>query len=251
MEAVTLISNALALKVQWIAERDGMLALARAVTAVDTPAQLEAAGQFTAKARKHLSALEAERKAVTDPARAWIADVMAQEKILAADLEAERVRVKALSDGYATREAARIEAIRREEATRRAAAEAERQRIEAEVRRKAQAEIDAANAAKRAELAKAEAARREEASKRQAIADAEAKAKAALLPKVAAPATTANRMVTRWTPEVIEPREVPRMFCVPDLALIRAYMHAAVERGEEPVMRGVKFAKTVSVEGRG
>jgi hypothetical protein len=251
MEAVTLISNALSLKTQWIADRDGMLALARTVTVVDTPAQLEAAGQFTAKARKHIRALEEERKAVTDPARQWIADIMAQEKTLAADLGAETARVKALCDGYATREAARIEAMRREEATRQAAAEAERQRIEAEVRRKAQADMDAANAAQRAELAKAEAARQEEARKRAEVAAAEARARAALLPKAAAPVTTANRMVTRWVVEIVSPCDVPRMFCVPDEAAIRKYMHALIASGEEPTMRGVKFTKSVSVEGRG
>lgn len=247
-EAVTLVSNALSLKTQWVESRDVMLATATGIAGVQDAAGLEAAGALLAKMRKHRKELEAERKAVTDPAREWITAIMDQEKALAAPLEAEVARVKKLTDDYATREAARLEAIRREEARKAAEAEARRQAEEREARRKAQAAIDQANAEERAKLAAAEKARQDEAARQRAIAEAEARAKAALAPKPAALATTANRFVTRWSFEVIDATSVPRMFCAPDPAAIRRYMSAAVDAGQEPEMRGVKFVKTVSTE---
>ena len=127
VEGLTLVNNALALKTQWVAERDEMLAVAGKVTAVATAADLEAAGALHAKMVRH-------RKA--------------------------------------------------------------------------------------------------------------------LAPKVAPPATTANRMVTRWTFTVQDPAAVPREYCVPDERLIRRYMVEATGAGFPPAMPGVEFTKTVSVEGK-
>lgn len=251
MEAVTLISNALALKTQWIEARDGMLATAAAIATVDNAAALEAAGSLTAQMAKHRRALEAERKAVTDPAREWIDQIMRQEKELAAQLETEHARLKALADGYATREAARVEAARIE-AQRRMDEEAAKVRAaEAEDRRKAQAVIDAANAEERQRLAAIERQRQEEAARQREVLAAQQRAAEALKPKPAAPTTTANRMVTRWKFRVVDPCAVPRMYCVPDDSAIRRYMKAATDAGQVPELRGVEFVKTVSVEGRG
>lgn len=246
---LVLIPQALARCEAWITERDGMLAKATACTAVEDAAGLQAAGALLAGMRAHRRALEAERKAVTAPADAWKAEIMAQEKALAAILDVETARVKSLCDGYATREAARVEAIRQAEAAKARAAEEARAKAEAEERRKAAEAMAQANAQERARLAQAEAARQAEAAAKRAAEEAAARAAAALAPK--APATTANRIVTRWSLEIVEPAAVPRAFCSPDEQRIRRYMTACLESGETPELPGVRFVRTESVESRG
>lgn len=246
---ITLTPQALAAQTQWIADRDAMVTTAKTVTAVATPADLETAGHLHARMVRHRKALAAARKAVTDPARAWIDDIMTQEKAMGAELDAEAARIKGALDAYATAEAARIEAIRREEERKRREAESAAAKAEQEARSKAAEASRQAGAAERARLEAEEAKRREEAAARQAEAEAQARAKAAAAPK--APSTTANRMVTRWSFTVVNERLVPRPYCVPDEGRIRRYMQFETGQGNTPEMPGVEFVKTVSVEGRG
>lgn len=248
-EIITIRGDALALRTQWIAERDEMLAEAAGVTHVEAAPELQTAGSLLAKLKGHRKALEAERKAVTAPIDNAKAQIMAQERELAAALEAETARVKALCDSYATREAARVEAIRQEEARKLREAEEKRAREEAEARRKAAEEMAKANAEERARIAQEEAARQAKAAAERAAEEAAARAKAAAAPK--APTTTANRIVTRWTVEVVDPLAVPKAFCTPDVTRIRQYMQTCVDAGQTPEMAGVRFVRTESVESRG
>lgn len=69
-------------------------------------------------------------------------------------------------------------------------------------------------------------------------------------PAIAAPKSSANRMVERWSFEVLDSAAVPREFLTVDDAKIRAWMQAQTKLGITPQLPGVVFEKTVSVEAK-
>ena len=70
------------------------------------------------------------------------------------------------------------------------------------------------------------------------------------VPTVSAPKSSANRMVERWSFEVLDSAAIPREFLSVDEGKIRAWMQAQTKLGITPQLPGVAFEKTVFVEAK-
>lgn len=231
-------SDALAQQQAWIDARDALTRKAGAIADVADDTTLRIAAGLLSDAKKHLAALERQRKELTAPLDAMKKAITTQERELADPLAAEIARLKALSDRYATEQAAKAEAARR------AAAQAEADALQRAAEE--QARLDAEAESKRAKVA--------------AMFGADAAAKIvtpvaapAVVPQAApipvAPKVAGSRMVTRWTINVTDPAAVPREFCVVDETKLRAWLNYQVKLGNtEPAMPGVEFVAHVSVE---
>lgn len=231
-------SDALAQQQAWIDARDALTRKAGAIADVADDTTLRVAAGLLGDAKKHLAALERQRKELTAPLDAMKRAITAQERDLAEPLATEIDRLKTVSDRYATARAAQAEEARR------AAAQAEAEAIERTARE--QARLDAEAEVKRAKVS--------------AMFGADAAAKIvtpvaaqAVVPQAApipvAPKVAGSRMVTRWTINVTDPAAVPREFCVVDEVKIRAWLNYQVKLGNtEPAMPGVAFEAHVSVE---
>lgn len=207
----------------WLAERDSLVARATAVTAVASDSDLETAGEIQTAISKAVKKLEAERKAVTSPLDDAKKQIMAQEKKLAAPLNAELTRLKSLTSAYATECARRIEE--------------ERRRREEEERRAAEAAVAAEDADPFGFNA----------------APAAPAPAAAPMPMPTMPKTSANRMVERWDFAVVDANAVPRELCSPDEKKIRAFLAARKAEGykaDQLSVKGLKISATVQVQSR-
>lgn len=207
----------------WLAERDSLVARATAVTAVASDSDLETAGEIQTAISKAVKKLEAERKAVTSPLDDAKKQIMAQEKKLAAPLNAELTRLKSLTSAYATECARRIEE--------------ERCRREEEERRAAEAAVAAEDADPFGFNA----------------APAAPAPAAAPMPMPTMPKTSSNRMVERWDFAVVDANAVPRELCSPDEKKIRAFLAARKAEGykaDQLSVAGLKISATVQVQSR-
>lgn len=224
-------NDALLNREAWISERDGLLRIAKQINTVGCEDDLKVSGDLQSAISKHIKALDVERKKVTAPIDAIKREIMASEKELKKELAKELERVKNLNTAYATQqmriERERIEKERQEAAER----EAERQ-AKAEAEAKAQAEESAFGAA--AQFAPVE--------------DPEPEPEPKI--ELAKPKLENNRMVERWSLQIVDPQIVPREFCTPDEKLIRAWMNYQIKMGATPALDGVKFTSRVSVEAR-
>ena len=223
--SVTLRSDALSKKQEWIAIRESLLNTAAQITEVTSTDALEVSGATQALIGKHIKKLATERLAVTRPIDDVNKQIMASEKELVKSLESEMARIKRLNGAYAT-EQHRLAQIRMEE-QRKAAAEAQR-KIEAQ-----QAELMKENPfGDSAEFAPLE----------------EIVVPTVVIEKT--PALANNRTVTRWNFDIADQAKVPREFCKPDESLIRTWMNYQVKLGNTPELSGVIFNSKISVEGR-
>ena len=209
----------------WLAERDSLVARATAVTAIASDSDLETAGEIQTAISKAVKKLEAERKSVTAPLDDAKKQVMAQEKKLAAPLNAELTRLKSLTSAYATECARRIEE--------------ERRRREEEERRAAEAAVAAEDA---------------DPFGFNASPDVQAApAQPSPMPMPTMPKASANRMVERWDFAVTDAHAVPRELCSPDERKIRAFLAAKKAEGykaDQIVIDGIRISATVQVQSR-
>lgn len=206
----------------WLADRNDLLARAASIATVDSDAALETAGEIQTAISKAIKKLEAERKRVTLPLDEVKKQIMAQEKKLAAPLNAELTRIKSMTSAYATECARRIEE--------------ERRRRELEERRAAEAALVA----------------EENPFAAPPCADAQI-AVAQPLPIPAMPKTSANRMVERWDFVITDANAVPRELCSPDEKKIRAFLAARKAEGykaDQLSVKGLKISATVQVQSR-
>lgn len=236
----------------WIERRAALIAQAAAIAAVDNPQVLNLVGGLLADAKKHLAALEKQRKELTIPLDAEKKRLMDQERELGNPLLAEITRLKPLADKYATEqvykaEQARLRAEREQaEAQRMADAEAERQRAEAQ--RQADAEADAKRAKAAAVFGVAAA---QEMVPPADTVEAAPVVVVPVAPPSPAPRAEGSRLVTRWNFRVTDPNAVPREYCSVDETKVRAWMNYQVKLGNKaPSLPGIEFASQVSVEGR-
>lgn len=224
--SVTLRSDALAKKEEWLATRDSLLNTSSKIIEVNSTDALEVSGATQALIGKHIKELAAERLAVTRPIDDVKKQIMASEKELVKSLESEMTRIKKLNDDYAT-EQYRLAQIRQKEQFK-AAAEAQRKIDEQ------QAELMADNPfGDSAEFAPLD--------------------EVLTIPHIETekpPTLANNRTVTRWSFEIIDPANVQREFCKPDESLIRTWMNYQVKLGNTPELSGVVFNSKISVERR-
>ena len=208
---------------EWIVARNGLVARAAGIGAVNSDTALGIAGEVQTAISKALKRLESERKSVTAPLDDAKKQIMAEEKRLAAPLNEQLARLKALTSAYATECARRIEE--------------ERSRREDEERRAAEAAVAA-----------------EEADPYGFNAPTPAVAPvAAPMPIASMPKTAANRMVTRWDFAITDANAVPRELCSPDERKIRALLAAKKAEGykaDQIVIGGIRISATVQVQSR-
>lgn len=208
---------------QWIAERDGLVALAKSVETVDNDESLQVAGDIQTKMSKAIKRLETERKNITSPIDDLKKKIMAEEKRLATPLSNELTRIKALTTAYATECARRIEE--------------EKRRRETEEARLAEA---AAAAAESDPFGfNAEGSSPAVVPTRVPIAD---------MPK-----TTANRMVEKWDFRITNEHLVPRELCSVDERKVRALLAQKKAEGykaDQLVIAGIAITSSVQVYAR-
>lgn len=214
---------------EWTAERDALIAEAQTVLQVASDAEFETAGVVQAKGLKLIKKLEAARKAVTSPIDDLKKSIMAKEKELRKDIDAEVNRIKSLTTAYATEQA-------------RKAAE--------EQRRIAEAERAAAEAAAAAE---AERAAADPLGVFSASAEPPAPVVPTPIPTTHIPKSSATRVVERWDFEVVDPTRVPRQFLSVDETKIRTFLAAKKAEGyaaDQIVIEGIKISSAMQVYSR-
>ena len=96
------ISSAITPKEAWIAERDAAMQSAANIRDVRSDLEFDAATSIVARLGDLRKELETERKQVTAPIDKLKKGIMEQEKVLAANIEAERERLRDLAAQYAT-----------------------------------------------------------------------------------------------------------------------------------------------------
>lgn len=236
----------------WIERRGALIAQALGLTAIDSQPALDLAGGLMADAKKHLAALEKQRKEMTIPLDAEKKRLMDLERELGNPLLAEIQRLKPLADTYATQRAyaaeqARLKQEREQaEAQRQADAESERQRAEAQ--RQADAEADAKRARAAAVFGDAAAQAMVPPADTVEVAPVVV---APVAPPPPAPKAEGARLVTRWSFRVTDPNAVPREYCTVDETKVRAWMNYQTKLGNKaPCLPGIEFTSQVSVEGR-
>lgn len=205
---------------QWVAERDGLIALAKSVETVDSDESLQVAGDVQTRMSKAIKRLETERKNITSPIDDLKKKIMAEEKKLATPLSNELARIKNLTAAYAT-ECAR--------------------RIEEETRRR---EIEEARLAEAAAAA---------AESDPFGFDSVASVVPTRVPVADMPKTTANRMVAKWDFKITNEHLVPRELCSVDERKIRALLAQKKAEGykaEQIVIPGIAITSSVQVYAR-
>lgn len=224
MSEVTKISvsgDALSKSAEWIRERDNLIKKAFPIAKVESQEDLDASGQVQTAMSKHIKELEKARKDLTAPIDAVKKEIMDQEKELRKNLEAERDRLKALNDAYATRLAMEAQEARRkaeEEARRRAMEEAE-QAMEAQAVFGDDVQV--------------------------AVNDPVPE------PFVPEPEKlSGNRVVKRWEFRMVDSSMVPTDYLILNDKAVRAYIKMQESMGRDPVLPGVKFEARMSVESK-
>lgn len=205
---------------QWVAERDGLIAIAKSIEAVDSDETLQVAGDIQTKMTEAIKRLETERKNITSPIDDLKKKIMAEEKKLAAPLSDELTRIKNLTTAYATMCA---------------------RRIEEETRRR---EIEEARLA--------EAAVAAEESDPFGFNGA-ASVVPTRVPVAEMPKTAANRMVEKWDFRIVNEHLVPRELCSVDERKIRALLAQKKAEGykaDQLVIPGLAITSSVQVYAR-
>lgn len=206
-------------KVEWIEQRDKLIAGLKAVKKVADDDGFKIAGQMQTVASKHLKELEKERQRIKRPALDYGRDIDAQAKELRAVLEGEIARVKKMNGDYATKKAKE--------------AEAERRRIAEAEAAKAQNETVAVFGGLEVEVASGPVDF----------------GMSEMLPtgKVN---TGANVQVTTWEFEIVNQKLVPAEFLSVDERKVREFMKYKTKMGETPEVPGIRFSSRVDVRSK-
>lgn len=212
--------------VDWTRSRDSLLAEARLISRVADAHDFEVAGEIQARGTKLVKKLEAARKEVTGPLDDLKRQIMAKEKELRKDIDAEVSRIRELTSAYATEQARK--------------AEEERRMIEAAERKAAEMQV-AAEAAKAADPFGFNAPTQPVATP--------------LIPTstVQTAHSSSNRVVEKWDFSVYDANAVPRDFLSVDEAKIRAFLSAKKSEGykhDQIAIPGVKISATMQVYSR-
>lgn len=211
---------------EWTAARDSLIAQAKNVTQVTSEKEFEVAGAIQAQGTKLIKKLENARKEVTGPIDDLKKAVMAKEKELRKDIEAEVSRIRGLTNAYATEQARK--------------AEEERRRIEEAERKAAEAQV-AAEAAKQADPFGFNA-------------PANPVATPYIPPATVKKAHSAtNRVVEKWDFEVVDANAVPRQFLSLDESKVRTFLVAQKSAGykaDQIAIPGLKISATMQVYSR-
>lgn len=218
---------------EWINKGNAMITAMQYITAITSDDELAASGKLQTQASKAIKALGRERLSITRKIDAFKKEFTDKEKALVGPIQIELDRIKRLNNEYATLKAAEAEAAR-----------AEQQRQEQEAAAKLYAEQQ----------------ERERAAKSQsAFGDSvEVAPEPVVLPEPVEQApipsgkayTPANKQVAKWDFEVVDSALVPREQCTVDPKKIRATMKYQISMGQDPVIPGVRFNKSISVQSR-
>lgn len=212
--------------VDWTHSRDALLVEAKAITQVTNEREFETAGEVQTRGTKIIKKLEAARKEVTSPIDDLKRQIMAKEKELRRDIEAEVARIRELTSAYATEQARKMaeEQARIDEATRKAA--------EAQV---------AAEAAQSADPFGFNAPAQPIAMPVIPVAT------------VKGAHSAANRVVEKWDFQILDANAVPREFLSVDETKIRTFLSAKKAEGykaEQIAVPGIKVSATMQVYSR-
>ena len=210
----------------WTNSRDLLIERAREVRQVTNAAEFELAGAIQSEGAKLIRKLENARKEVTAPIDDLKKQIMAKEKELRADIEAEVSRIKSLNSAYATEQARK--------------AEEERRRIEEAERRAAEAQV-AAEAAAQADPFGFNAP------------TAPAATPLIPTPTVKTAHSSSNRVVEKWDFFICDVNLVPRQFLVVDESRIRAFLAAKKAEGyraDEIAVPGIRISASMQVYSR-
>lgn len=213
----------------WTNSRDRLIERAREVRQVTNAAEFELAGAIQSEGAKLIRKLENARKEVTAPIDDLKKQIMAKEKELRADIEAEVSRIKSLNSAYATEQARK--------------AEEERRRIEEAERRAAEAQV-AAEAAAQADPFGFNAP-----SKTTSLAPTPL----IPTPTVKTAHSSSNRVVEKWDFFICDVNLVPRQFLVADESRIRAFLAAKKAEGyraDEIAIPGIRISASMQVYSR-
>ncbi len=213
------LNQSLQQEAKWMLTRGVLLDESKAVEKVDSDSALDVSGSIQTRIQKHIKSLGKHRLELTRPIDALKKDIMAQEKKLKTDLDAELARLKSMNDAYATAVYEKQEADRLK-AEEKAAAEIEDQQQTAEDVFGAGVEFD------------------------------DNFTPPVVIPEVVKPTASNNRTVIRWNFQVVDPAQVPREFLSVDEKKIRSHVTYKTKMNETPTIPGVNFQKHVSVESR-
>lgn len=206
--------DALMQQTEWLAKRDAVLVIAGQVSAVESEGQLEHAGRVQTDIANLVKEIERKRLDITRPLDDVKKQIMAAEKDMTANLNAELDRIKRMNNAYATKKALEAQAEQRrvDELNRLEQAKA------AELARKAQDEADVKAASAQSIFGAA------------AVTTAQVQAQAPVVPQVQyctttrAPQASANTIRMEWKFEVLDSEKVPRELCSVDEKKIRAHL---------------------------
>jgi hypothetical protein len=222
MNEITDYNAALADAAQWLARRDELAAQAAAIPAqIETPEQAQTAAALQSEIKHHVKDLSTRRLELTRQIDALKKSLMDQEREMAAPIAEPLEGIKKGLTNYQTRQA--IEAQR-------------------EADRRAQEALDAEEARARAAMEREEL-----------FGGPVETAQPEPAPEQAAPTTRVEKLkgvrtVKRWSHTVIAPLKVPRDFCTPDDARIRAHCKYCDQMEIEPKIDGVRFECRMCVE---
>ncbi len=228
--------DSLSRREEWIKQRDDLAQRAAVIAIVTSDSELETAGRLQTEITRLLKDLEAARMALTRPLDNLKKQLTAQEKELAATLEAELFRLKKLNSEYATKKAAEAEAAQKR----------------AEAERLAQAEREMA-------------AQQSQAQKAASLFGAGAVFTGAPAPAAAAvpvqpaepipqgPRTSSNAFVETWQFQITDSSQVPRQFMTIDETKIRAWLKSQKALGydiQALCVPGLHFYKETQVRSK-
>lgn len=212
---------------EWVSARDNLISQATAVTQVTNEDEFEKAGAIQTQGTKLIKKLEAARKDVTAPIDDLKKSIMAKEKELRKNIEAEVNRIRTLTNAYATEQARK--------------AEEERRRIEDAERKFAEMQV-AAEAAKAADP----------------FGFNEAPAAPAAMPYIPQPTvqkahSSSNRVVEKWDFVVVDAALVPRELLSVDESKVRAFLNAkklAGYKADQITISGIRISASMQVYSR-
>jgi len=208
------------MRAEWIDKRDGLIAAASELVAVNNQQALDAAGGIISDSAKHRKELNAARLVITRQIDGVKRQIMDQERELSTALDGQEQRLRDLSSAYLT--------------------EQDRQRRE----------IEAAAELQRRQAAEALLERDQEARAAFGSGVAVATPMPAPIEPVKTRPTTAGT-TTAWKFELVDPAIVPRAYLVPNDKAIRSAIRAMVDQGLTPQIDGLRIFSIVGIRARG